>query len=58
MQFPMKLIKTFWPEDKQDEILAQVNENLLEEAKKHPRSDDGRLIFEFDANIGYGYKST
>ena len=58
MQFPMKVVTTFWEEDKREEWLSKVNGFMLEEATKEASNNEtGKLQFEFETVMGYGYKS-
>jgi hypothetical protein len=55
MQFPLKLVQTFWPQEKRDEWLGRLNELLLVEVKKLT-VEDGTVEMGFEAICAWGWK--
>jgi hypothetical protein len=56
MQFPLRMITTFWDEGKEQQLLEELNEVMLGEVQREA-GDDGVVRMEFDANVGWGWKS-
>jgi hypothetical protein len=54
MQFPLNMIKTFWPEDTRDELVKEINPILLKEIEK--MVVDGVVQMEFEGVCVWGRK--
>jgi hypothetical protein len=57
MQFPLKVITSFWDEDKREEWLEELNGIMYREVSQEAGGEDKSVMFGFDANIGWGWKS-
>jgi hypothetical protein len=55
MQFPLKLVQMFWPEDKKDAWLARLNELMMVEVKKLA-GEDGAVEMGFEGLCAWGWK--
>jgi hypothetical protein len=58
MQFPLKmLVAAFWPEEKREEYLNELNGIMLEEVGKRAEATDGVVEQGFEGILGWGYKA-
>jgi hypothetical protein len=58
MHIPLAaLVKPFWPADKQDALLAELNEVMLKEVVSMAGGEDKHLEMECEAVLGWGVKA-
>lgn len=58
MQFPLKMIvAAFWPEDKRDEYLKELNEIMLQEVAQQAEATGGVTEQGFEGILAWGWKA-
>jgi hypothetical protein len=56
MQFPLKMIlASFWPEDKREDYLKELNEIMTKEVGKKT-NEKGEVELDFEGIIAWGWK--
>ncbi|KAH7406636.1 S-adenosyl-L-methionine-dependent methyltransferase [Phaeosphaeria sp. MPI-PUGE-AT-0046c] len=55
MQFPLMMVKNFWPEEKREELLKELNQKMRGEVDKMV-CEDGRVEMEFEGICAWGWK--
>lgn len=55
MQFPLMMVKNFWPEDKRDELLKELNVKMRAEVDKLA-GKDGKVEMEFEGICAWGWR--
>jgi hypothetical protein len=54
MQFPLNIIKAFWPEEQRDALVEEINPIMLRELEG--MTVDGVVQMEFEGLCAWGYK--
>lgn len=57
MEFPMRFVTGDWDEGTREELWTELRALMLEEAVKDAGGEDEQVVLEFDANVGWGWKS-
>ncbi|KAF2032856.1 S-adenosyl-L-methionine-dependent methyltransferase [Setomelanomma holmii] len=56
MQFPLMLVKMYWPEEKREEYLEELNGVMLGEVVRLAGGEEGSVEMEFKGVCGWGWK--
>ena len=56
MQFPLQIVKAYWPEDKQEAYLKELNNIMYAEVVKMAGGETQSVEMEFEGIVGWGWK--
>lgn len=56
MQFPLMIVKMFWPEEKRDELLKELNGIMRKEVEEGYVKEDGKVEMGFEAICAWGWR--
>lgn len=58
MRFPLQVVSMFWEEGKREEWLKELNGIMYKDVLENAGAEDKEVVSTFDANVGWGWKSS